>query len=115
MVKIGIFAEISIKDTNLGNRAGDIEAVRVKFDSYDGEWENYDERGMLVGEGSFVNGTGKRFSYDEKGRLRSETNFVNNKKEGLETHYLASGEIEKTILFKEDRIIEINGKTVEDL
>ena len=82
---------------------------------YDGEWENYDERGMLVGEGIFVNGTGKRFSYDEIGRLRSETNFVNNKKEGLETHYLPSGEIEKTILFKEDRIIEINGKTIEDL
>jgi antitoxin component YwqK of YwqJK toxin-antitoxin module len=40
---------------------------------------------------------------------------VNNKKEGLETHYLTTGEIEKTYLFKEDRIIEINGVPIEDL
>ena len=34
-----IFAQISIKDTRLGNRAGDIEAARVKFNSYESEWE----------------------------------------------------------------------------
>jgi antitoxin component YwqK of YwqJK toxin-antitoxin module len=82
---------------------------------FDGEWENFDERGLLVGEGSFVNGTGKRTTYDYMGRLQCETNFVNNKKEGLETYYLPSGEVEKTILFKEDRIIEINGVPVENL
>jgi antitoxin component YwqK of YwqJK toxin-antitoxin module len=84
-------------------------------DMFDGEWENFDERGLLVGEGSFVNGTGKRTTYDYMGRLQCETNFVNNKKEGLETYYFPSGEIEKTILFKEDRIIEINGVPVENL
>ncbi|MCL2245690.1 MAG: toxin-antitoxin system YwqK family antitoxin [Lentimicrobiaceae bacterium] len=84
-------------------------------DMFDGEWVNYDERGLLVGEGSFVNGTGKRLTYDEMGRLLYETHFVNNKKEGLETHYLSSGEIEKKILFKEDRILEINGVPIEDL
>jgi antitoxin component YwqK of YwqJK toxin-antitoxin module len=84
-------------------------------DMFDGEWVNYDERGMLVGEGSFVNGTGKRTIYDEMGRLQYETNFVNNKEEGIETHYLPSGEVEKTLLFKEDRIIEINGVPVENL
>jgi len=84
-------------------------------DMFDGEWENFDERGLLVGEGSFVNGTGKRITYDYMGRLQYETNFVNNKKEGLETYYFPSGEIEKTILFKEDRIIEINGVSVENL
>jgi antitoxin component YwqK of YwqJK toxin-antitoxin module len=84
-------------------------------DMFDGEWVNYDERGMLVGEGSFVNGNGKRTSYDYIGRIQCETNFVNNKKDGLETFYLPSGEIEKTILFKEDRIIEINGVPIDSL
>jgi antitoxin component YwqK of YwqJK toxin-antitoxin module len=84
-------------------------------DLFDGEWENFDERGMLIGEGSFVKGTGKRSIYDIMGRLQTESNFVNNKKEGLETHYLSNGEIEKTYLFKEDRIIEINGVSIKDL
>ena len=83
-------------------------------DLYDGDWESYDERGLLVGEGSFVQGTGKRTTYDNMGRLQCETHFVNNKKDGLETYYLPSGEVEKTILFKEDRIIEINGVPVEN-
>jgi len=84
-------------------------------DRFDGDWENYDERGLFVGEGSFVNGTGKRTSYDPLGRLLSVTYFVDNKKEGLEIQYLPSGEIEKTMLFKEDRIIEINGVPIEDI
>ncbi|MCL2168178.1 MAG: toxin-antitoxin system YwqK family antitoxin [Lentimicrobiaceae bacterium] len=84
-------------------------------DLFDGQWENYDERGFLNGEGSFVNGTGKRITYDEMGRLQCETNYVNNQKDGLETLYLPSGEIEKTILYKEDRIIEINGVSIIDL
>ena len=84
-------------------------------DLFEGAWEHFDERGLLIGEGSFVKGTGKRTIYDEMGRLQCETFFVNNKKEGLETHYLPSGKIEKTYLFKEDRIIEMNGKPVENL
>ena len=84
-------------------------------DLFDGNWENFDERGLLTGEGKFMEGTGKKITYDEMGRLQCETNIVNNKKEGLETHYLNSGEIEKTILYKEDRIIEINGVSIENL
>ena len=84
-------------------------------DMFDGDWINYDERGLFVGEGFFVNGTGKRTTYDEMGRLQCETHFVNNKKEGLETHYLPSGDVEKTIFFKEDRILEINGVSIENL
>ena len=84
-------------------------------DLFDGNWENFDERGLLTGEGSFEKGTGKRITYDYMGRLLSEAHFVNNKKEGLETHFSSSGEVEKTYLFKEDRIIEINGMPVEDL
>lgn len=84
-------------------------------DLYDGIWENYDERGMLVGEGTFDKGTGKRTIYDEFGRIQMETNYVNNKKDGLETHFLPSGEIDKTYLFKEDRVIEVNGVLVENM
>jgi len=82
---------------------------------FDGNWENYDERGLLTGEGSFVQGTGKRITYDEMGRLKCETNFVNNKKDGVETYFFPSGEIEKTILFKEDKIIKINDIPVDTL
>jgi len=83
-------------------------------DMFDGEWIHHDERGLIVGEGSFVVGTGKRISYDEMGRLQCETYFVDNKKDGLETHFLPSGDVEKTMLFKEDRIIEINGVPIEN-
>ena len=83
-------------------------------DLFDGKWESYDDRGMLLGEGSFVKGTGKRTIYDEMGNLQSETHFVNNKKEGLETHFFPNGQIAKTYLFKEDRIIEVNGVPVEN-
>jgi antitoxin component YwqK of YwqJK toxin-antitoxin module len=83
-------------------------------DLYDGKWESYDERGLPTGEGLFVKGTGKRIIYDEMGHLQMETNFVNNKKEGLETHFFPNGKIEKTYLFKEDRIIEINGVPIEN-
>jgi antitoxin component YwqK of YwqJK toxin-antitoxin module len=84
-------------------------------DLFDGNWEEYDERGLLIGEGTFDKGTGKRIMYDEMGRLKCETNMVNNKKEGLEIHFLPSSEIEKTILFNEDRIVEINGIPIENL
>ena len=84
-------------------------------DLFDGDWENYDERGLLIGEGKFDKGTGKQIIYDEMGRLQRETNFVNNKKDGIETHFFPSGEIEKTILFKEDRIIKVNDVPVDSL
>ena len=84
-------------------------------DLFDGAWENFDERGLLIGEGSFVKGTGKRSIYDALGRLQYETNYVNNKKDGLETYFHPSGEIEKTFLYKEDKIIEINGVSVENM
>jgi antitoxin component YwqK of YwqJK toxin-antitoxin module len=83
-------------------------------DLFDGEWEYFDERGLIIGEGTFSEGTGLRTSYDEMGNLQYETNYVNNLKDGLETHFLPSGDVEKTLLFKEDRIIEINGFPVED-
>jgi len=91
------------------------ETGRYVNDLFDGEWENYDERGLLVGEGSFVKGTGTKIVYDDLGRLKCETHYVDNKKEGLETFFLPSGEIEKTIFFKEDRIKKINGVPVDSL
>jgi antitoxin component YwqK of YwqJK toxin-antitoxin module len=84
-------------------------------DMFDGEWVNYDNRGLLVGEAFFVKGAGKRATYDEMGRLQCETNFVNNKKDGLEIWYFHSGDVEKKLLFKEDRIIEINGVPIDSL
>ena len=84
-------------------------------DLFDGKWELYDERGFLLGEGTFNKGTGTRTTYDEMGRLLFETNYVNNLKNGLEIYYLPSGEVEKSLLYKEDRIIKINGVPVVDL
>ncbi len=74
-------------------------------DMFDGDWKFYDERGVLVGEGKFENGTGSVSSYYPTGELERITHFANNQKDGKETFYTTSGQIYKEIEFKADRII----------
>lgn len=76
-----------------------------KDDLFDGAWTYYDERGVIVGEGTFHSGTGEITFYDKNGHPNRTTHYKNNKKEGTETYYLPSGEIYRTITFKEDRIV----------
>ncbi len=76
-----------------------------KDDMFDGEWKYYDERGVMVGEGSFNEGEGSVVFYDVRGLPLRKTHYKHNKKDGEEVYYTQSGEIYRTIVFKQDRII----------
>lgn len=76
-----------------------------KDDMFDGKWTYYDERGVVVGEGTFQNGNGEVTFYDKNGQPNRTTRYKNNKKEGAEVYYTPSGEIYREITFKKDRII----------
>lgn len=74
-------------------------------DLFDGPWNYYDERGVLVGEGEFHDGTGEVTFYDKNGRPERTTHYKNNKKDGKEVYYTPSGDIYREITFHEDRIV----------
>lgn len=76
-----------------------------KNDLFDGDWTYYDERGVLVGEGSFKEGTGSVMFYDNKGLPLRLTRYLHNKKHGKEEYYTPSGAVMKEIVYKKDRII----------
>lgn len=76
-----------------------------KDDLFDGPWTYYDERGVPVGEGTFRNGTGEVTFYDKNGRPLRTTHYENNLKNGPETYFTPSGEVSRTIIFKDDRIV----------
>jgi len=80
--------------------------------NFHGNWEYYDERGCMVGEAKFDNGNGVQIAYTSHGELARKTNYENNLKNGEEIYYAPNGEVEKVFLFKDDKIIEINGVKV---
>jgi uncharacterized protein len=85
-----------------------------KNDLQEGKWEIYDERGLLIGEATFKQGSGVQNSYDKNGILNRKTTFKNGLKDGPEIHYSSDGTVIKTVLFKNDRIIEVNGKSINN-
>lgn len=76
-----------------------------KNDKFDGDWTYYDERGMIVGEGNFVDGNGKVTFYNPTGTLMMETQYANNQKDGEELYYNSNGKPYKVIVYKADRIV----------
>lgn len=74
-------------------------------DLFEGPWTYYDERGVLVGEGEFHDGTGEVTFYDKNGHPQRTTHYKSNKKDGKELYYTPSGNVYREITFKEDRII----------
>ena len=74
-------------------------------DLFDGPWNYYDERGVLVGEGQFKDGNGEVTFYDKNGLKERTTHYKNNKKDGSEVYYTPSGDIYRETIFKEDRIV----------
>ena len=76
-----------------------------KNDLFDGDWTYYDERGVLVGEGSFKDGNGSVMFYDKRGLPSRLTRYIHNKKDGKEEYYTPSGAVMKEIIYKQDRII----------
>ena len=76
-----------------------------KNDKFDGEWKYYDERGVMVGEGSFNEGSGDVTFYDQRGLPSRKTHYKDNKKDGAEEYFTPTGSTYKTIVFEQDRII----------
>lgn len=76
-----------------------------KDDMFDGDWTYYDERGVVVGEGTFQRGTGEITFYDKNGHPERTLRYKENKKDGAEVYYTPSGAIYREIIFKADRII----------
>ncbi len=86
--------------------SGDIKIEGgFKNDLFDGDWAYYDERGVVVGEGSFKEGNGSVMFYDKRGLPLRVTHYVHNKKDGKEEYYTSSGAVVKEIVYKQDRII----------
>jgi uncharacterized protein len=73
---------------------------------WDGKWEYYDDKGLLVGEGNFVKGTGILKGYYWNGRLKREVHYLNNQKDGTETWYKEDGLVEKELIFKQDKLVK---------
>ena len=84
-----------------------------KNDLEEGKWQIFDERGLLMGEATFTGGSGIQMAYDKNGVLERKTTFQKGLKNGEEIYYTPSGEVVKTILYKDDLILEINGQKVE--
>ena len=84
-----------------------------KNDLEEGKWQIYDQRGLMIGEATFTGGSGIQMAYDKNGVLERKTTFKKGLKNGEEIYYAPSGEVVKTILYKEDLIMEINGQKVE--
>ncbi len=89
------------------------EQGSYKNDLWDGDWKYFDERGVLVGEASFSEGTGTLIAYNENGNIFHSTDYINNQKNGEEVSFSDSGDTVKVIVFKDDRIVSINGENVE--
>lgn len=84
-------------------------------DLFDGKWEYYDDRGFNVGEATFSKGTGTQTAYDAHGNIMRVTHYVNNLKDGEELSYNPQGEVIKTVVYKADRIISVDGIPVEEM
>jgi antitoxin component YwqK of YwqJK toxin-antitoxin module len=72
---------------------------------WDGKWDYYDDKGVLVGEGNFVKGRGILKGYYLNGHVKREVHYVNNQKDGSETWYKENGLFEKELVFKMDKLV----------
>ncbi len=89
------------------------ESGSFKDDLYDGDWEYYDKRGVLVGEAHFKDGAGEQSAYDSFGNLMRVTSYSNNMKNGAETYYSSTGDVVKTIIYKDDRIVSCDTVAIQ--
>lgn len=79
---------------------------------WDGHWEYYDMRGFLIAEGDFDHGSGDQLNYTETGVLFKKSHYENNAKNGEEIYYNPQGEVTKVIVYKDDRMISVDGDPV---
>ena len=79
---------------------------------WDGHWEYYDFRGFLIAEGDYVKGRGDQLNYTDTGVLYKKTHYENNAKNGEEIYYDPQGNVIKTIMYKDDRMVSLNGEAI---
>lgn len=89
------------------------EVGAYKNDKFDGKWEYYDDRGCIVGNGDFHDGNGSLTAYDANGNVARITTYAGNFKNGNEIYFSPNGDTVKVLLFKNDRIIAVNGENVD--
>ena len=83
-------------------------------DLFEGEWTYYDDRGVMVGEGKFDKGTGIQKGYSPNGNLIRVIHFQNNQRNGEDIELNDAGDTLKITVYKDDRIVSVNGETVAD-
>lgn len=79
---------------------------------WDGHWDYYDIRGFIIAEGDYVKGCGDQLNYTDTGVLYKKSHYENNAKNGEELYYNPEGNITKTILYKGDRMVSVDGNSV---
>lgn len=79
---------------------------------WNGHWEYYDVRGFLIAEGDFKSGSGDQLNYTDTGVLYKKTHYENGAKNGEEIIYDPQGNVTKTILYKDDRMVSLDGDTI---
>ena len=79
---------------------------------WNGHWEYFDMRGFMIAEGDFDHGTGDQLNYTETGVLYKKTHYENGSKNGEEIYYDPQGNTVKVIVYKDDRMISVDGNPV---
>ena len=79
---------------------------------WDGHWEYYDFRGYMIAEGDFDHGTGDQLNYTDTGVLYKKSHYENNAKNGEEVYYNPQGDIVKVVVYKDDRMVSVDGEPV---
>ena len=69
-------------------------------------------RGFLIAEGDFVKGCGDQLNYTDTGVLYKKTHYENGAKNGEEVYYDSQGNISKTIVYKDDRMVAVDGESL---
>ncbi|HNS17261.1 MAG TPA: toxin-antitoxin system YwqK family antitoxin [Bacteroidales bacterium] len=72
---------------------------------YDSTWTYFNEQGRRIGEGRFEKGTGTQVGFYPSGKVMREIPYVENKKHGEERWYGEQGNLERVLVFENDRLI----------
>lgn len=83
-------------------------------DMFDGHWTYYDERGVMVGEGDFDKGTGVQKGFNANGNITRIIHYVDNVKNGEDIELSNDGDTLKVTVFENDRIVSVNGESVDN-
>lgn len=72
---------------------------------YHGAWTYYNAAGFKVGSGIFDKGTGVLKGFRLNGSLKRKVHYKDNKKHGEELWYDTEGNLERRLIFENDRIV----------